>query len=91
VVIWVEDEGIGIAEQHIGRIFDRFYQMDSSTTRRHGGVGLGLYLVRNIVEEAGGAVEVHSVPGHGTRLAIRMPAAEAPVVEGRHEADLARS
>lgn len=91
VVIRVEDEGIGIAEEHVGRIFDRFYQVDSSTTRRHGGVGLGLYLVRTIVEEAGGAVEVHSVRDRGTRLAIRIPAAEAPVREGRQEADLARS
>jgi signal transduction histidine kinase len=91
VVIRVEDEGIGIAEEDVGRIFDRFYQVDSSTTRRHGGVGLGLYLVRTIVEEAGGRVEVHSVPNQGTRLAIRIPAGEVPVVEGRQDADLARS
>lgn len=90
-MIRVEDEGIGIAEEHVGRIFDRFYQVDPSTTRRHGGVGLGLYLVRTIVEEAGGTVVVHSVPEEGTRFAIRIPAAEAPVMEGRQEAGLARS
>jgi signal transduction histidine kinase len=46
VLIRVEDDGIGIAREHVGRIFDRFYQVDSSSTRRQGGVGLGLHLVR---------------------------------------------
>jgi signal transduction histidine kinase len=91
LVIRVEDEGIGIAQEHVGRIFDRFRQADSSTTRRHGGVGLGLYLVRTIGEEAGGTVEVHSVPDEGTRLAIRIPTAKAPLREVGQEADLARS
>jgi signal transduction histidine kinase len=91
LVIRVEDEGIGIAQEHVGRIFDRFRQADSSTTRRHGGVGLGLYLVRTIGEEAGGTVEVHSVPDEGTRLAIRIPTAKAPLTEVGQEADLARS
>jgi signal transduction histidine kinase len=91
LVIRVQDEGIGIAEEHVGRIFDRFYQVDSSTTRRHGGVRLGLYVVRTIVEKAGGVVKIHSVPDEGTRLTIRIPAAEAPVIEGRQHADLARS
>ena len=90
VAIWVEDDGIGIPEEHLGRIFDRFYQVDSSPTRRHGGVGLGLYLVRTIVQEAGGAVEVLSTPGQGTRVTIQLPVIEAPV-EAREDADVARS
>jgi signal transduction histidine kinase len=73
VVVWVEDEGIGIDQQHIGRIFDRFYQVDSSSTRRHGGVGLGLHLVKSVVEGAGGSIEVESELGRGTRFTIGLP------------------
>jgi signal transduction histidine kinase len=91
VVIVVEDEGIGISEEDVGRIFDRFYQADSSTTRRHGGVGLGLYLVKTIVEGAGGTVEVDSVPGEGSRFAVRLPVADAAVDRDRQDTDLARS
>ncbi len=91
MVISVVDEGIGISEEHIGRIFDRFYQVDSSTTRRHGGVGLGLYLVKTIVEAAGGTVEVYSRPGQGSRFAVRLPAVRAATESDRHDADLARS
>lgn len=64
--------------------------MDSPPTRRHGGVGLGLHLVRTIVQEAGGAVGVLSTPGQGTRVTIRLPVIEAPVEAGE-DADLARS
>ena len=90
-MILVEDEGIGISEEHVGRIFDRFYQADSSTTRRHGGVGLGLYLVKTIVEGAGGTVEVDSVPGEGSRFTVRLPVANAADDRDRQETDLARS
>jgi signal transduction histidine kinase len=91
VVILVEDEGIGISEEHVGRIFDRFYQADSSTTRGHGGVGLGLYLVKTIVEGAGGTVEVDSAPGEGSRFTVRLPVADAAVERDRQDTDLARS
>ena len=73
VLVWVEDEGIGIAQEHVGRIFDRFYQVDSSSTRRHGGIGLGLHLVKAVVEAAGGTIDVRSEPGRGTRFALRLP------------------
>jgi len=91
VVILIEDEGIGISGEHVGRIFDRFYQVDSSTTRRHGGVGLGLYLVKTIVEGAGGTVEVDSAAGEGSRFAVRLPVADAAVERDRQDTDLARS
>jgi signal transduction histidine kinase len=77
VFVRVEDDGIGIAQEHVGRIFDRFYQVDSSSTRRHGGVGLGLHLVKAVTEEAGGAIDVHSEPGRGTRFALRIPVARS--------------
>jgi two-component system phosphate regulon sensor histidine kinase PhoR len=80
VLVWVEDDGIGIAQEHVGRIFERFYQVDSSSTRRHGGVGLGLHLVKAVTEEAGGTIDVQSEPGEGTRFTLRLPASD-PAVE----------
>lgn len=74
VLIWVEDDGIGIAQEHVGRIFDRFYQVDSSSTRHHGGVGLGLHLVKAFTEEVGGTIDVRSEPGKGTRFTLTLPA-----------------
>jgi nitrogen-specific signal transduction histidine kinase len=74
--VWVQDGGIGIAPEHIDRIFDRFYQVDSSPTRRHGGVGLGLHLVKAMVVGAGGTVTVESVVNQGARFIIRLPVAD---------------
>jgi signal transduction histidine kinase len=76
VAVWVQDGGIGIAPEHIDRIFDRFYQVDSSPTRRQGGVGLGLHLVKAIVVGAGGTVTVESVVNQGARFIIRLPVAD---------------
>lgn len=73
VVVWIQDDGIGIAPECTGRIFDRFYQVDSSSTRQHGGVGLGLHLVKTVVEKSGGTVEVKSEPGTGSRFALKLP------------------
>jgi signal transduction histidine kinase len=77
VLVRVEDDGIGIAQEHVGRIFDRFYQVDSSSTRRHGGVGLGLHLVKAVTEGAGGAIDVQTETGRGTRFALRFPVARS--------------
>jgi two-component system OmpR family sensor kinase len=63
VVIRVSDEGPGIAAEDQGRIFDRFYRVDSSRTRGNGGTGLGLAMVRSIAEAHEGTVEVTSAPG----------------------------
>jgi two-component system OmpR family sensor kinase len=63
VVIRVSDEGPGIAAEDQGRIFDRFYRVDSSRTRGNGGTGLGLAMVRSIAEAHEGTVEVTSEPG----------------------------
>jgi len=66
VRIAVKDTGIGIAEEHRGRIFGVFEQVDSSTTRRYGGTGLGLAISAQLARLMGGVLEVESVPGKGS-------------------------
>jgi signal transduction histidine kinase len=83
VILQVTDTGIGIADEHMGRIFDRFYQVDGTTRRRHGGSGLGLALVKEIVETHGGSVTVESLVGQGTTFSVRLPAAQAGRKENR--------
>jgi signal transduction histidine kinase len=73
VAIEVRDNGIGIAEAEQPRIFDRFYQVADSLTRDHGGTGLGLALVRELVAMLGGAVWVESKRGHGSTFGIALP------------------
>jgi PAS domain S-box-containing protein len=69
----VEDSGIGIAPEHVERIFEKFYTVDGEVTRRVGGTGVGLYLVREIVRLHNGAVEVRSRPGMGSVFSVRLP------------------
>jgi signal transduction histidine kinase len=69
----VADTGIGIQGDQLGRIFDRFYQVDGSTTRQYGGVGLGLALVKEIVAVHGGQIAVTSQVGSGTTFTILFP------------------
>ena len=71
VIIKVSDGGIGIAEEDIGRIWDRFYQADPS--RSGGGAGLGLSIVRILTECQGGSVSVESVRGEGSTFTVRIP------------------
>jgi two-component system phosphate regulon sensor histidine kinase PhoR len=69
----VEDSGIGIAPEHLPRIFEKFYVVDGSITRRAGGTGVGLYLVREIVRLHRGSVDVKSLPGEGSVFSVRLP------------------
>ena len=69
----VSDSGIGIAEQKLGRIFERFTQADSSTTRRFGGSGLGLTISRRLVELMGGRIWVQGVVDKGSVFAFAVP------------------
>jgi PAS domain S-box-containing protein len=73
-IIQVCDTGIGIEPQFLPYVFDRFRQEDSSSTRRHGGLGLGLFIVRNLVELHGGTISVHSEgKNRGTSFKIMLP------------------
>jgi len=76
----VRDTGIGIAPEHIGRLFAPFGQLDDSPTRRHGGLGLGLALCRRYCDELGGTISVASELGRGSVFFVRIPT--APPVQG---------
>ncbi|MBE0567921.1 MAG: response regulator [Krumholzibacteria bacterium] len=76
-LIAVEDTGIGIAPDHIERLFERFSQADSSTTRRFGGTGLGLAICRQLAQLMGGKVWATSEPGKGSRFIFQVPLALA--------------
>ncbi|HEY6825402.1 MAG TPA: HAMP domain-containing sensor histidine kinase [Gemmatimonadaceae bacterium] len=69
----VEDSGPGIPAEYLERIFDAFWQIDQSASRRAGGVGLGLHVTRGIVRSLGGDISVHSTPAQGSAFTIRLP------------------
>ena len=72
-VVAVADTGVGIAEQDVARIFDRFYRADKSRTRSTGGSGLGLAIAHAAVERSGGTIAIESAVGVGTTVTIRFP------------------
>ncbi len=86
VHIEVADTGRGIPEDKIGRIFERFYQIEGGSARRHKGTGLGLALVKEIVEAHRGTVSVQSQPNKGTIFTIVIPGFFPPQQEGQAEA-----
>ncbi len=69
----VSDTGIGIAAEHLPRIFDRFYRVDSARSRRTGGNGLGLSVCKSIAEAHQGSIEVISQPGKSTQVTVTLP------------------
>jgi two-component system, OmpR family, phosphate regulon sensor histidine kinase PhoR len=69
----VSDTGVGIPEEHLGRIFERFYRVDKARDRATGGTGLGLSIVKHTVEAHGGTVRVRSVVGEGSVFAVFFP------------------
>jgi signal transduction histidine kinase/response regulator RpfG family c-di-GMP phosphodiesterase len=73
VTLHVEDTGIGIPENELDKIFERFYQVDSSLARRFGGTGLGLAICKSIAEWHGGRVFAQSTPGRGSRFTVALP------------------
>lgn len=69
----IRDTGIGIAADRIDRVFDNFWQADGSSTRRHGGTGLGTAIARDLTGLMGGSLEVDSIEGKGSTFTVRLP------------------
>ena len=78
----VRDDGVGMSSREVAKIFDRFYQVDQSLSRTASGCGLGLSIVRRIVDAHGGSIEVDSRPGEGSTFTVRLPATEPRPGEG---------
>lgn len=69
----VTDQGVGIAEEELDRVFERFFRVDQARSRATGGTGLGLSIVKHVVQNHGGDVRVWSQPGRGSTFTIRLP------------------
>ncbi|MFD2115060.1 ATP-binding protein [Paenibacillus yanchengensis] len=76
LTIVVSDNGIGIAKEHLQKVFNRFYQVDLSATRRSGGTGLGLSICEGIMEAHEGKIEADSIPGKGSTFTLYFPLRE---------------
>ncbi len=81
IVFTVRDTGLGMSEEQLSRLFQRFAQADVSTTRRFGGTGLGLAITKAFSGMLGGSVSVTSTPGEGSVFAVTVPATLAPAPE----------
>jgi len=77
VEIAVTDQGVGIPDEELDRVFERFYRSDPARSRNTGGSGLGLAIVKHVVQNHGGDVRVWSQPGNGSTFTIRLPEAPA--------------
>ena len=80
IIFLVHDNGPGIPKEKQGSIFKKFYQIDTSHTRKHGGTGLGLVICKGITEGLRGKIWLESEPGNGTSFFICLPAPEKAVV-----------
>lgn len=74
IIVCVKDQGYGISQEHLSRIFERFYRVDKARDRKIGGTGLGLAIVKHIVHAHGGRIGVESSPGKGSTFSIFLPA-----------------
>jgi two-component system phosphate regulon sensor histidine kinase PhoR len=73
LIFEIEDTGVGIPSEHLSRIFERFYVVDKSRSKKMGGTGLGLSIVKHIDQLHGGRIEVASTPGKGTKFVVILP------------------
>jgi two-component system phosphate regulon sensor histidine kinase PhoR len=73
VEVSIEDRGIGISPEHVASLFQKFHRVSTPETRDIGGTGLGLYIVKGLVEAQGGRVWVESVPGSGSTFSFTLP------------------
>lgn len=87
VEVQVRDEGRGVPASELPTIFDRFHQVDQSSTRKAGGVGLGLYLVLKLVEASGGSIAVESVEGVGSTFTAKFPKRREQTTDGAKDPD----
>jgi heavy metal sensor kinase len=74
VQLWVQDTGVGISQEHLPYLFDRFYRVDKARSRAEGGVGLGLAISRWIADAHQGSIHVESAPGKGSTFTVLLPA-----------------
>jgi two-component system phosphate regulon sensor histidine kinase PhoR len=84
VVTHVRDTGEGIPEEHLQRIFERFYRVDKSRSREKGGTGLGLAIVKHILDGHNTRAEVESTPGKGSVFSFKLPR-HKPTAEGEED------
>lgn len=87
-MVKVADSGIGISQQDLPKVFDKFYQVDSSSTRQQSGTGLGLSITRRLVLAHGGEIWVNSVKGKGTTFSLTLPFHDADGKETRDRGGL---
>ena len=73
IVISVKDDGVGIEEEHLNRLFERFYRVDKARSRNVGGTGLGLAIVKHVVLSFNGIIEIDSTFGEGTEFIVKIP------------------
>lgn len=85
IEIAVTDQGVGIPDDDLDRVFERFFRVDPARSRNTGGTGLGLSIVKHVVQNHGGDIRVWSHPGRGSTFTIRLPEAEAPSVAATGE------
>jgi signal transduction histidine kinase len=81
--ITVQDTGIGIPAKDLPKVFDRFYQIESHLTRRHGGMGLGLSVAKSMIEMHGGRIWAESDEGQGSSFIISLPLLDVQGNESR--------
>jgi len=87
LVIEVSDTGVGMTEAQSARVFDSFVQADDTISRRFGGTGLGMTIVKELVTLMGGEITLESAPGRGTKVRVTLPLAEVPVTAPATAAD----
>ncbi|MEY2402984.1 MAG: two-component system, OmpR family, phosphate regulon sensor histidine kinase PhoR [Acidimicrobiaceae bacterium] len=82
VELTFSDEGVGMTDEQVAHCFDRFWQAEGTDARRFGGTGIGLYIVRSLVEAMSGRIFVSSAPGEGAAFTVELPRADRPASSG---------